>query len=93
MKIELKNYNIKVKEKITWKELINYEEIVNKSLESWWIILFFIDDIIEYIEKDDKKIKNKEQIEEIIFSIEDTERNDLIKIVNEIIDYLNKKKS
>jgi len=35
MKIELKNYNIKVKEKITWKELINYEEIVNKSLESW----------------------------------------------------------
>ena len=93
MIIKLTNYNILLKSKITWKDVLSYETLVfNPDREVWSVLLFFIDNIIEEVQIKEKRITNKKEIEEVIFSTEDTERNDLVKIIDEITEYLSKKK-
>lgn len=92
MKIELTNYNVIVKEKITWKDVLEYENIVIQEQEAWKVLLFFIDTIIEKVEKIDEKVINKVKIEEVIFDLEETTREDLVKLVDELTKHINLKK-
>lgn len=94
MELKLENYTIKTKEKITWKDIFQYESLVfSETTQSWDVLLFFIDSLIEEIIIKDKTIKDKKELEDVIFSPEKTLRKDLSTIIDNITDLLIEKKN
>jgi len=91
--LKLENYTINIKEVITWKDILKNEKLIfGENIEVWDLLLFYIDDILKNIEKDEKIIKNKKEIENIIFNPKQTTRKDLNLILDFFREELNEKK-